>query len=157
MYSLNTVESVSIITEPAARPTESKHSKPFYMPVACSMTNESKAPKSAVDRRIEISEWEWMGCCLDWDYPHHVMDRMDEQTCEGSNCEGTGEDSLTSSYGRSCNSYDDKGLRESSHSFFLRVDQVLILSAMSDEMSGIFIRYRRLRLLTIFSINYFRT
>ncbi len=96
--------------------------------------NESNAPEYAVD--IHVTGWEWICSCLGWGSPHKVGDR----TCEGSNDGGgSGGNSRTSSYWtKGSSSYDDEdGSGDSSQPDMSRVDQVLTLSAMVDDISDI--------------------
>ena len=95
--------------------------------------SESNAPENAVD--VQVTGWEWICSCLGWGPPHKAGDRR-----EGSNAGGgSGGNSRTSSYESSCNSYDDddEGSGDSSQPHVSRVDQVLTLSAMADDISDI--------------------
>ncbi len=103
-------------------------------PTTTQEDNESNAFEYALD--THVAGWEWICSCLGWGPPHTVGDR----TCDGSHTgRGSGGNSRTSSYGSSCNSYDDddEGTGDSSQPDVTRVDQVLTLSAMADDISDI--------------------
>jgi hypothetical protein len=96
--------------------------------------SESNASENAVD--VHVTGWEWICACLGWGSPHKAGDR----TWEGSDAGGgSGGNSRTSSYESSCNSYDDddEGSGDSSQPHVSRVDQVLTVSAMADDISDI--------------------
>ena len=110
---------------------DSRTSTPTAATQECS---ESNASEHAVD--VHVTGWERICSCLGWGYPHKAGDR----TWEGSNAGGgSGGNSRTSSYGSSCNSHedDDEGSGDSSQRDVSRVDQVLTLSAMADDISDI--------------------
>jgi hypothetical protein len=99
-----------------------------------SMASEGKS--SSFDRNV--TGWQYMWSCLGLDSPR--QDLIDDLTFAfTSEREGSGETTHSSSFESSCSSYDDddEGSGESSQPAVSRVDQVLILSPMADDISDI--------------------
>ncbi|KAL3811014.1 hypothetical protein ACHAXA_010275 [Cyclostephanos tholiformis] len=87
--------------------------------------NEGRAPDSALNTLERVL------CCMGWGSSH----QMGEQTCENSNIGGASGDN--SSCGSSGSYDDDERSGETWQPDVSRLDQVLTLSAMADDMSDI--------------------
>ena len=98
----------------------------------------SERKSSSFDRYV--TGWQYMWSCLCLDSPRQVKDSMYDRTSVfTSESEGSGENLQPCSFGSSCSSFDDDGQwsGESSQPAVSRVDQVLILSPMADDISEV--------------------
>jgi hypothetical protein len=104
--------------------------------------SDSKASECARD--TNVIGWQCIWSCLGLNSPRQVKDWLDDLTSVFSReSEGRGEKLQPCSFGSSCSSFDDddndndEWLGESSLTAVSWVDQVLILSPMTDDISNI--------------------